>query len=72
MPAGPPNAFAASSRDPVCGMQVGTGESLSASVGGRTFYFCGTDCLDEFTANPRRFLEDDSGRGTPDRSGCCR
>ncbi len=43
--------------DPVCGMTV-TEENAACSYQyqGRTFYFCAQSCLDEFVANPDRYL----------------
>ena len=42
-------------KDPVCGMIVDEKTALSAKIGGREFYFCGTNCLNTFT-NPEKEL----------------
>jgi len=44
-----------SSKDPVCGMQVGPGQGYSKSQEGRVFHFCSKKCLDKFEAEPRRY-----------------
>jgi YHS domain-containing protein len=47
-------------RDPVCGMTVGTDaatvDGLIAEHDGHTYYFCRSGCLDEFSADPTRFV----------------
>jgi xanthine dehydrogenase accessory factor len=46
-------------RDPVCGMAVAaTGSGISATSGGRTWYFCGTGCRDAYLADPTRYRND--------------
>ena len=41
--------------DPVCGMQVTVASAKAATVrDGRTFYFCSTQCRDEFEAAPEK------------------
>ena len=42
-------------KDPVCGMVVDEKTALSADIGGRTFHFCSTNCLNTF-ANPEKEL----------------
>jgi YHS domain-containing protein len=47
-------------RDPVCGMAVridaATAEGLVAEHDSHTYYFCRSGCLDEFSADPTRFI----------------
>ena len=44
--------------DPVCGMAVAvTAATASATVRGRTWYFCGPGCRDAFLAEPDRYPE---------------
>jgi xanthine dehydrogenase accessory factor len=53
----PEAAPAREERDPVCGMTVEvTPTSLSAEVGGRTYYFCCGGCRERFRATPDRYL----------------
>ncbi|MFL6354670.1 MAG: heavy metal translocating P-type ATPase [Bryobacteraceae bacterium] len=45
-------------KDPVCGMQVDPLKAAGSSdYHGKTYYFCGTGCLNKFESNPGRFLE---------------
>jgi len=45
-------------RDPVCGMNVRPESAVgSAEHSGRTYYFCGTNCLKRFQADPDHFLD---------------
>jgi Cu+-exporting ATPase len=37
-------------KDPICGMVVDRGHSLTASIAGRTYYFCSDGCLRTFEA----------------------
>ena len=47
-------------RDPVCGMavriDVATEDGLLAGHDGHTYYFCRQGCLEEFTADPARYI----------------
>jgi YHS domain-containing protein len=43
-------------RDPVCGMDVGSGEGYSKMHQGRRYRFCGRQCLDQFDADPQRYV----------------
>lgn len=46
-------------RDPVCGMSVSAGTAAAASVyGGKTLYFCSTDCRDKFEREPAKYLNE--------------
>lgn len=42
-------------KDPVCGMVIDEQTALHANIGGRTFYFCSTSCVNTF-ANPEKEL----------------
>jgi YHS domain-containing protein len=44
-----------SSKDPVCGMQVGPGQGYSKNQEGHVFHFCSRKCLDKFEAEPQRY-----------------
>jgi len=55
-PSGEAPASAPTATDPVCGMTVACAPaSLSAEVGGATWWFCGTGCRDAFVADPASF-----------------
>jgi YHS domain-containing protein len=41
--------------DPGCGMAVEPAGNPTATLGGRTWWFCSTHCREEFTADPARF-----------------
>ncbi|MEO8348681.1 MAG: heavy metal translocating P-type ATPase [Acidobacteriota bacterium] len=43
-------------RDPVCGMTVGSGSSHQLEHAGRLYLFCSAGCLAKFQADPRRYL----------------
>jgi YHS domain-containing protein len=43
--------------DPVCGMTVKTDSSTSSVFGGRSYYFCSTDCRDKFEASPAQYVK---------------
>jgi len=49
-------AHKASSRDPVCGMSVEAGQGYSRMYQGRELRFCSRKCLDQFDAEPQRYL----------------
>ena len=40
--------------DPVCRMTVDRGKALTRDVGGETYYFCSSSCLQEFEAGAER------------------
>jgi uncharacterized membrane protein YraQ (UPF0718 family)/YHS domain-containing protein len=44
--------------DPVCGMKVDRHKAVSGTFGGRTLYFCSTNCLQAFEAEPRHLRHD--------------
>lgn len=44
-------------KDPVCGMDVNEITApAKTTYAGRTYYFCSTDCLKEFKADPEQYL----------------
>jgi hypothetical protein len=48
--------------DPVCAMQVRTGDApATARVDNTTYYFCSDRCRERFSAEPNRFLDDKGG-----------
>jgi Cu+-exporting ATPase len=51
--------------DPVCGMTISPADAAGkADYKGQTYYFCHESCLEQFTANPARFL-DPASRDVP-------
>lgn len=43
-------------RDPVCGMRVSSTEAAGhVEYHGRTYYFCGSGCKEQFSKHPNRF-----------------
>ena len=52
----PPAADAAKVTDPVCGMTIDPSSAVaSREHDGTTFYFCSTDCVEKFDADPHRY-----------------
>ena len=46
--------------DPVCGMEVDEGSAQDrATYQGKSYYFCSTDCKDEFEAVPEEYIGGD-------------
>jgi YHS domain-containing protein len=45
-----------SAKDPVCGMDVASGEGYSKMYEGREHRFCSRKCLHKFEAEPHRYL----------------
>ncbi len=44
--------------DPVCGMSVEEGDAPATfEYQGTTYYFCSTDCREEFEANPGDYAD---------------
>ena len=44
--------------DPVCGMTIDPSDAAGQyDYDGKTYYFCNPHCLEQFRADPRRFLE---------------
>src|SRR5688572_21338804 len=44
--------------DPVCGMTIAPADAVGqVEHKGRTYYFCSASCLEQFRANPDRFLD---------------
>ena len=45
-------------KDPVCGMEIEEEDAVgTAEHGGRTYYFCSNDCLEEFRADPSAYVD---------------
>ncbi len=58
--------YAQTAADPVCGMQVTTGnDRLQAEYGGRTYYFCSASCRQKFLADPAKYLSPQAEAPTP-------
>ena len=54
--AAPAAAVTDTERDPVCGMTVSAASAgQRADAGGRTYYFCGAHCRDQFLAEPHKY-----------------
>ena len=44
-------------RDPVCGMEIDKQDAAGTSEHeGQTYYFCSTNCKQEFDQNPQRYV----------------
>ena len=58
MPSGPiSNALAAEPvKDPVCGMNVDPGKSLTEEYKGKKYYFCAEDCRRKFAESPEKYV----------------
>jgi uncharacterized protein len=56
-------------KDPVCGMQVDEQGSPSSSYQGKTYYFCGQSCKDEFDEDPARFIGKESTQSQSGKAG---
>jgi len=51
--------------DPVCGMEVDERSATDkATHQGQTYYFCSTDCNDEFLADPDEYIGGERKTGT--------
>jgi YHS domain-containing protein len=51
--------------DPVCGMEVDEKSAKDKmTYQGQTYYFCGTDCKEEFEASPEDYLGGEVKTGT--------
>ncbi len=45
-------------KDPVCGMTIEEADAVGTSeYQGRTFYFCSTDCKEEFDQNTEDYAQ---------------
>ena len=47
-------------KDPVCGMTVTSQSPHHAQHDGKPYWFCGARCLAKFTAEPAKYLQDDT------------
>lgn len=43
-------------KDPVCGMDVASGGGYGKMLEGRQYRFCSRKCLDQFDAEPQRYV----------------
>ena len=56
--------------DPVCGMTIAPEDAVGhVEHGGKTYYFCSESCLDQFRADPRRFLDEKPRDAAPAPAG---
>ncbi len=46
-----------SGKDPVCGMEVPSGQGYAETYQHREYRFCSRKCLDAFDANPQQFAK---------------
>lgn len=53
---GSDGAAASPSKDPVCGMEVAPESGYSRAFNGREYRFCSRQCLDQFDADPSRYV----------------
>src|SRR5713226_2998475 len=51
-------------KDPVCGMKVTANPARSVKHEGITYHFCSTRCMEEFSANPLRYVGKEKPRQT--------
>ena len=49
-------------KDPVCGMAVAPGDGHTKMHQGREYRFCSRKCLDQFDAEPQRYLASTGGQ----------
>ena len=52
-------------KDPICGMTVNEATALHAERDGKTFYFCGDRCRQEFLSTPA------GSKPAPKSGSCC-
>ncbi len=61
--------YGAMSLDPVCGMEVdevrAKATGLTTVIEGKTYYFCSTECKEQFDRNPEQYIE----KPSPDLDG---
>src|SRR5204863_7384694 len=56
--------------DPVCGMSIDPATArYRTEHAGKTYFFCGTRCLERFSAEPERFLGPEWASGSADAAG---
>lgn len=52
-------------KDPVCGMQINEQQAAGQTpYHGETFYFCSTNCREQFEQNPQRYAGSSAGKKT--------
>jgi P-type Cu+ transporter len=55
--------------DPVCGMTIAPEDAVGeVEHKGQTYYFCNDSCIEQFKADPERFLQPSSAPSTPART----
>ncbi len=47
--------------DPVCGQEVSDNADYSRSYGDQTYIFCSRECLDDFEADPKKYIKSNEG-----------
>src|SRR5579864_2351406 len=58
--------------DPVCGMTIDPADAVGTHAHrGTTYYFCNPSCLEQFRADPERFLDANRRGGNPAEAGSC-
>ena len=64
-----PQPVAAEVVDPVCGMTIAPEDAVGqVEHEGQTYYFCNESCIEQFKADPERFLQPSSAPSAPARS----
>ena len=64
-----PPPVAAEVVDPVCGMTIAPEDAVGqVEHKGQTYYFCNDSCIEQFKADPERFLQPSSAPSTPART----
>ncbi len=49
--------------DPVCGKKIKKGD-FKYEYRGRVYYFCSKECMDEFIANPSKYVKSSWSEGS--------
>lgn len=52
-----PGGVGGSTTDPVCGMEVQSGQGYAKMHEGREYRFCSRQCLDKFELDPQRYAK---------------
>src|SRR6185295_6044356 len=61
-----PHPAAAEVVDPVCGMTIAPEDAVGqVEHKGHSYYFCNDSCLEQFKADPERFLQPSASSSTP-------
>ena len=44
-------------KDPVCGMEIDSNQAAAQTIHeGQAYYFCSTECREEFERNPKQYV----------------